>query len=318
VTDDPDLRSRLQRLASSAGDPSEHGLDRVAARRHRRLRRRRGAVATAAVLAVLAVGASLISEGLDDDRESVSASETASPDGAPAEVPRIVEVHCAPTGILVPVASVRPQRDGLHIRVHNTLPAATTLEVVGERWSSGDIEVPPGLHEVRQPVPPGQLTIGCDISGQRERRLVDLVDPAGYYQAPELACEESERVTLEDLPVDPTSQSIVTAARVALEPHLVDGTRNDAIGALRGYQSQRLSDATDDPVVQVAREGDVIALVHVRGEDGATEPPWTTVSAAQVCSSVVDDEEGTEDAPAESATTTSTTERPASGTGPPE
>jgi hypothetical protein len=320
VTDDPDLRSRLQRLASSAGDPSEHGLDRVAARRHRRLRRRRGAVATAAVLAVLAVGAPLISEGLDDDRESVSASETASPDGAPAEVPRIVEVHCAPTGILVPVASVRPQRDGLHIRVHNTLTEATALEVVGEGWSSGDIAVPPGLHEVRQPVPPGQLTIGCDIAGRRERRLVDLVDPAGYYQAPELACEESERVTLKDLPVDPPNQSIVTAARDAMEPHLVDGSRGDAIGAVRGYQSQRLSDATDDPVVQVAREGDVIALVHVRGEDGATEPPWTTVSVADVCGSVVEEgaEEGSDDARTEGTTTTSTTERPAAGTGPPE
>lgn len=321
MTDDPDLRSRLQRLASSAGDPSEHGLERVAARRHRRLRRRRGAVATAAVLAVLAVGASLISRGLDDDRESVSASETASPDGAPAEVPRIVEVHCAPTGILVPVASVRPQRDGLHIRVHNTLAEATTLKVLGTGWSSGDIEVPPGLHEVRQPVPPGQLTIGCDIAGRHERRLVDLVDPAGYYQAPELACEESERVTLEDLPVDPSSQSIVAAARVALEPHLVDGTRSDAIGAPRGYQSQRLSDATDDPVVQVAREGDVIALVHVRGEDGGTEPPWTTVSVAHVCGSVVEEEaagdDSDDDAPAET-TTTSTTERPGGGSGPPE
>lgn len=320
MTDDPDLRSRLQRLASSAGDPSEHGLERVAARRHRRLRRRRGAVATAAVLAVLAVGASLISEGLDDDRESVSASETASPDGAPAEVPRIVEVQCAPTGILVPVASVRPQRDGLHIRVHNSLAEATTLKVLGDDWSSGEIDVPPGLHEVRQPVPPGQLTIGCDIAGRHERRQVDLVDPAGYYETPELACEESEHVTLEDLPVDPSSQSIVTAARVALEPHLVDGTRRDAIGALRGYQSQRLSDATNDPVVQVAREGDVIAFVHVRGEDGATEPPWTTVSVARVCSSVVGDDatEGTDDAPAEGTATTSTTERPAGGTGPPE
>ncbi len=320
MTDDPDLRSRLQRLASSAGDPSEHGLEQVAARRHRRLRRRRGAVATAAVLAVLAVGASLISEGLDDDRESVSASETASPDGAPAEVPRIVEVHCAPTGILVPVASVRPQRDGLHVRVHNSLGETTTLEVVGDDWSSGEIEVPPGLHEVRQPVPPGQLTIGCDIAGRHERRLVDLVDPAGYYQAPELACEESERVTLEDLPVDPPNQSIVTAVRDALESHLVDGSGDDAIGAIRGYQSQRLSDATDDPVVQVARKGDVIALVHVRGEDGAAEPPWTTISVAHVCGSVVEEsaEEGTEGAPAEGTTTTSTTERPAAGSGPPE
>jgi hypothetical protein len=311
VTDDHDLRSRLERLASSAGDPPEHGLDRVTARRHRRLRRRRGAVATAAVLAVLAVGAPLISQGLDDDRESVTASESATPAGAPAEVPRMVEVHCDPGGIVVPVASVRPQRDGLHIRVHNSLPAATTVAVEGDDWGSGDIPVPPGVHDLRQPVPPGPLTIGCDIGGATERRLVDLVDPAGYYRAPELACDDADRTTLRDLPVDPANRNIIAAARAGLGPYLVDGTADDAIGALRGYPAQRLSDATDDPVVQVVREGEVVAFAHVRGADDAVTPPWTTVVEADVCGAVV------ATTPTTDATTTTSTEPPVSGTDPP-
>ncbi len=311
MSDDPDLRSELERIASSVGDPPEHGLDRVAARRHRRLRRRRGAVATAAVLAVLAVGVPLISQGIDDDRESVTASETATPGGPPAEVPRLVEVRCEPTGIVVPVASVRPQRDGLHIRVYNSLPEPTTIEVEGDDWSSGDIEVPPGVKEVRQPVPPGELTIGCDIAGAVERRSVDLVDPAGLYRVPKLACDEADVATLEDLPVDPPSNNIIAAARAGLSSHLVDGTTDDAIDALRGYPAQRLGDATDDPVVHVARDGDVIAFAHVRGAEGVGHAPWTSIEWAEVCRSVL-----IPTAPGASATTTST--EPPAGTDPPE
>jgi hypothetical protein len=284
VSDDPDLRSQLERIAATVGDPPEHGLDRVAARRHRRLRRRRGAVATAAVLAVLAAGGALINRA-GDGRESVTASETASPTGAPAEVPNLVEVRCEPTGIVVPIASVRPQRDGLHIRVINSLPVATVLEVDGPGWASGDIPVPAGVKEVQQPVPPGELTIGCEIDGEMQRRRVDLVDPSGYYRVPELGCERADAETLRDLPVDPPVANIVAAARSALDPHVAGGTDRDQIGALRGYQGQRLGVATDDPVVQVTRDGEVIAFAHVRGNDGATGAPWTTVAEAQVCRS---------------------------------
>jgi hypothetical protein len=300
VTDDKDLRSELERLASSVGDPPEHGLERVAARRHRRLRRRRGAVATAAVLAVLTVGVVALAERRDR-HDTVTASDAARPEGALAELPSEVEVLCDPTGIVVPVASVRPERDGLHIQVVNSLGAPTVLHVDGDDWRSGDIEVPPGPSEVRQPVPPGELTIGCQIAGEVQRRRVDLVDSGGYYRVPELSCDQADAVPLRDLPVGvPQAANIVQAARAALHPYLTGGTEDDEIGALRGYQSQRLGDATDDPVVQVTRAGKVIAFVHVRGAEGATSAPWTTVSEADVCGSVLA-------APPPTETTTSTT-----------
>jgi hypothetical protein len=309
VTDDKDLRSELERLASSVGDPPEHGLERVAARRHRRLRRRRGAVATAAVLAVLTVGVVALAERRDP-HDTVTASDSARPEGAPAELPREVEVLCDPTGIVVPVASVRPESDGLHISVVNSLGAHTVLHVDGDGWSSGDIAVPPGVVDVRQPVPPGELTIGCAIGGEMQRRRVDLVDSDGYYQVPELSCDRADAVTLRDLPVTvPQSTNIVRAARSALHPYVTGGTVNDEIEALRGYQSQRLGDATDDPVVQLSREGKVIAFVHVRGADGATSTPWTTVSEAEVCSSVLA-------TPPPAETTTSTTASPPAGPAP--
>ncbi len=287
MTDDKDLRSELERLASSVGDPPEHGLERVAARRHRRLRRRRGAVATAAVLAVLTVGALTLAERRDPE-DTVTSSRSPSPPAAPAELPSQVQVLCEPSGIVVPVASVRPERDGLHIQVSNSLGAPSVVEVEGDGWRSGHIEVPPGVTEVRQPVPPGELTIGCDIAGEMQRRRVDLVDLGGYYRAPELECEQADVVTLRDLPVElDGATNIIVAARAALHPHLTDGTDGDAIGPLRGYQSQRLGDSTADPVVQVTRDGKVIAFAHVRGAEGAVAPPWTTVSEAEVCGSVV-------------------------------
>lgn len=288
MSDDKDLRSELERLASSVGDPPEHGLERVAARRHRRLRRRRGAVATAAVLAVLTVGVLALAERRDR-HDAVTASDAARPEGAPAELPSEVVVLCDPAGIVVPVASVRPERDGLHIQVVNSLGAPTVLHVDGDRWRSGDIEVDPGLHEVRQPVPPGELTIGCEIAGELQRRRVDLVDSGGYYRVPELSCDQADAVTLRDLPVGvPQATNITVAARAALQPYVSGGAdNNDEIGALRGYQSQRLGDATDDPVVQVTRAGKVIAFAHVRGADGETSAPWTTVTEAKVCSSAL-------------------------------
>jgi hypothetical protein len=286
VTDDKDLRSELERLASSVGDPPEHGLERVAARRHRRLRRRRGAVATAAVLAVLTVGLVALSERRDG-HDTITASDTARPEGAVAELPREVEVLCDPTGIVVPVASVRPERDGLHIRVVNSLGAPTILQVEGNGWRSGDIEVPSGPWEVRQPVPPGELTIGCQIAGQMQLRRVDLVDVGGYYKLPELSCDPADVVTLSDLPVGVPEAIISDAARAALHPYLAGGSDSDGIGALRGYQSQRLGVATDDPVVEVRRAGKVIAFAHVRGAEGATSAPWTSVSEAEVCGSAL-------------------------------
>ena len=106
-----------------------------------------------------------------------------------------------------------------------------------------------------------------------QRRRVDLVDLGGYYRTPELDCEQADVVILRDLPVEvPGATNIIVAARSALDPHLTGGTEADGIGPIRGYQSQRLGDATTDPVVQVTRDGTVVAFAHVRGRGGCRGP----------------------------------------------
>ncbi len=283
MSEDHELRSRLERLASSAGDPPEHGLDRVAARRHRRLHRRRGAVATAAVLAGLAVAVSLISGGFGDRHESVTLSESAEPAGARAEFPSSVEVRCTPTGIEVPVASVRPQRDGLHLRVLNSLPSPVEVEVTNDGWSSGPMVAPVGAQALRTPVPPGVLAVGCIVNGIPDRRRVDLVDTAGYYKTPELACDEAAQTRLVDLPIDPPLPTLVPSVRAALAAHMPV----DAVSVARGYPSQRMGDPAIDQMVQVVNGGDVVALAHVRGASDPAKGPWSMVSELIVCTSAL-------------------------------
>jgi hypothetical protein len=299
VTDDHDLRSRLERIASSAGDPPEHGLEQITARRHRRLRRRRGAVATAAVLAVVAVITSLIGRSLADDPATVTASETDDATAAAVEVPRSVEIRCEPTGIVVPVASVRPQRDGLHMLVVNNLPSPTRVGVTSAEWASGPIPVPSGVTEVVQPVPPGAVTVSCDIAGDPERRRIDLVDPSGLYREPQLDCDQADRTELTDLEIAPAEMSLGPAVRRGLAGRMLD---SDTVDAIHGYPSQRITTDTTDPVVEVARDGEVIALVHVRGADGSAAPPWTTLSEVDGCASAL---APTTSAPTGPGTTTS-------------
>jgi hypothetical protein len=288
VKGDPNLRARLERLASNAGDPPEQGLERVAARRHRRLRRRRGAVVTAAALAVLLGTVSLVLRG-GPDRKEVAVSPAGRPTGAAAQLPDTVEVHCTPAGIEIPVASVRPQRDGLHIRVFNDLATPTEVMVDAKGWS-GRRTFEPGIGSMRQPVPPGTLTISCAIAGSPDTQTVDLNDVHGYYQEPGVECPADD------------SEASVTDLQEAIrsDPTLIGATheilKNSGypvdeltLGPVRGYVEQRVGDPTDDPVVQVEREGEAVAFVHLGADQSETEGPWKSAWLIEGCRSFLED-----------------------------
>jgi hypothetical protein len=278
VSDDPELRARLERLASTAGDPPERGLDRVAARRHRRLRRRRGAVVTAAALAVLLGGVSLVMDGGSDD-DQVAVSPAGRPTGAAAQLPDAVEVRCTPTGIVIPVASVRPQRDGMHVRVFNELATPTEVSVIKDDDWAGRHEFQPGVYgTMRQPVAPGTLRIGCVINGLEQSLTVELVDVHGYYQEPELDCPSEDReLDLKELGAAAPHRSMSTTTFNALRSNgfAVDELK---VGPVQGYPSQRLGDPTDDPVVQVDRRSDTVAFVHLEHTAAGSDAPWRAVT----------------------------------------
>ena len=274
---DPNLRARLERLASNAGDPPERGLDRVAARRHRRLRRRRGAVVTAAALAVLLGGVSLVIGGGPDDGQ-VAVSRARRPPGEAAQLPDTVEVHCTPTGPEIPVASVRPQLEGLHVRVFNELTTPTEVSVVkGDEWA-GRHRFDPGMGGMIQPVAPGSLRIGCVIGGVERSLTVELVDVHGYYHEPGLECPSEDKQSRDtDLQRAKPAKSMSTTTYNALRSKGFR-VKDLQVSPVRGYPGQRFGDPTDDPMVQVNRGRDAVAFVHLRRPDDRPQTPWSATA----------------------------------------
>jgi hypothetical protein len=274
---DDDLRALLATFAARAGDPPEHGLEAVAALRRRRVRHRRGAVATAVVLAALVVVTTWLPQRGDDDVASVAhAGSPASP--RPPELPDAVELRCTPHGIDVPVATIRPRSEGLHLVVDNRLDRATEVWVRAGGWDSGRVVVEPGREELQQPVPPGMVTVGCQVGDRDEQRQVDLVDVEGIYDPPELSCPEAEQRRLtEELPVDPPTWSLASATRSALADHVRE---DDDIRAPGGYPDERLSGYhTTDPTARVVRDGRTVAFVHLAAD--SDDDPASSAEAAR-------------------------------------
>ena len=312
MTDERDgLRDYLDKIAANAGDPPEHGLDGVMARRRRRTRHRRGAVATAMALAVFGVVALPWLTGQQREHDVTAASSGGGEPGRKAEMPDVVELICSPAAIDVPVASIRPRSDGLHLDVVNELGSSTDVWVVADAspaWSSGRFNVPTGTSSVVLAAPPGPLTVGCDTGDSDQQRQVDLVDADGVFESPGLSCPEEEQLRLEpDLPVASSTSVLSAVARDTLGEERIP--YSDQLKANTGYEDGDTTWDTPaaDPVVRVVRDGDTVALVHVAGADGASgvggdgesaptvsaadpatipptpEPPWTSVPLVEYC-----------------------------------
>ncbi len=220
--------------------------------------------------------------GPDDDQVAVSRARR--PSGAAAQLPDTVELHCTPTGPEIPVASVRPQRDGMHLRVFNELATSTEVRVVKDDEWSGRHRFSPGMWSMLQPVAPGTLRVGCVIDGLEKSLTVELVDVHGYYEEPGLECpSEDKEMQDKDLAGAQPDKSMSTTTYNVLRSK---GFRVEEleVGPVQGDPSQRLGDPTDDPMVQVDRQGDTVAFVHLRRADDRTDAPWS-VGAIVGCQS---------------------------------
>lgn len=288
-----DLRALLEKIAATAGDPPEHGLDGVAARRRRRTRHRRGAVATAVALAVLGLAILPRLEQLGDDHD-VTAAETGAP-AHRAELPDEVELHCTPQGIVVPVASIQPQEDGLHVAIQNSLGHPIDVWVRARRtsgWYSGRVRMEPGQRSLIQPAPPGTLTIGCVINGRDEERQIELVDVDSIYNEPELSCPTDERDPLDDPPAvaaHPRYTKVVADALTGVGIQVAQGE----VKPLDGY-AQRFGYSTVEPRVYVERDGYVLVTAQLVPEDPEEDrpahQPWVGVTDVELCPNLLDGE----------------------------
>jgi len=300
-----DLQLLLAQIAASAGDPPEHGLAGVAARRRRRKRHRRGAVATAMTLAVVAtvVAPFLVLDNHDD----VTAGDTATQGGPRhrAELPDTMQLTCARTGIDVPVASIRPQQDGLHIEVINELPGSTQVWVRAldeddaddPVWDSGLLYYERGHHVLIQPVPPGVVTVGCRIGGVEQQRQIELVDVDHDYKTPKLDCDRDDRTALTDVAVPANEagepiRSYVGATQAALRPVTQWDDADVTVTQPRGYPEQRFGSWSYQPMTKVTKNGDTVALVYLIGENeqAPASAPWTQAPQVDVCTSFLNSE----------------------------
>ena len=224
-------------------------------------------------------GVSLVMGGSPDD-DHVAVSPARRPSHAAAQLPEVVEVYCRPGGIDIPVASVRPQRDGMHVRVFNSLATPVEVRVVKEEVWTGRQSFPTGaVGSMVQPVPPGSIQIGCFGAGVADSNTVELVDVHSYYNEPGLECPEDEQVRITDLRGAEAARSMSTTTRNVLASQGFEVDELDP-RPVRGYLSQRFSDPTDDPMVQVNRRGDddPVAFVHLRRTGDQSDASWKAVA----------------------------------------
>ena len=253
-------------------------------------------------LAVFGVVALPWVSGLQRDHDVTAGSPGGSPGHNP-EMPDVVELLCAAEGIDVPVASIRPQHDGLHLDVVNGLSSTTQVWVTAEGWSSGRFDVSRGETTKVLAAPPGSLTVGCRAGETDQQRQVDLVDVDHVYKPPTLSCPEGERTPLAEVfPVTKVTPSLPTAARVALGEARIP--YSDQMKAFTGYsEGENVWDSPSaDPVVQVVRSDETVALVHLVGTapaadsgqgapagsdatavDPTPKAPWTSVPLVEQC-----------------------------------
>ena len=206
------------------------------------------------------------------------------------ELPDVVVLHCGPGSIDVPVASIRPQLDGLHIDVVNDLNRELRVWVTADDgWSSGRFPVRPGRSSVVVTPAPGALQLGCDAGGDLQRQI-DLVDADHLYSEAGLDCDVAQQATLKDpIPVPGEIQILSSAARAARGEEKMG---NDYIAPYSGYREAPYKAFTADPAVRLMRDGDTIAILHLTGTPTADPQdvpnptpggPWLSINRVDYC-----------------------------------
>ena len=292
-----DVQAYLEKIAATAGDPPEHGLDGVMARRRRRTRHRRGAVATAMALAVGGFVTVSWLSGVQHNHDVAAGSTGKGSPERHAQLPDTVELTCASERIDVPLASIRPQADGLHLRVDNQRGVRTDVWVLSDGpWRSGRFSVAEGVSSQVLAAPPGKLTVGCNVGSTEQQRQIELVDVDHRYTRPELDCATTQQKKLPGaFPMDRTARSLPAAARAALGNRIRD---TDQIRPFSGYPEVRYDTRTVDPAVEVRRRGQTVAVAHFVGTPdpdaapkGTVAPallaPWTKVRVVDYCPAFV-------------------------------
>ena len=178
----------------------------------------------------------------------------------------VAEFTCDGTGTIAPSSlTVDAQMDGVHVAVTNLADERISFTVGGSESTTyvvGDGGADPGERkEIVLALPPGDADVSCVLGskgGIDNSPIANLrvADPAGFYIPIGIDCPVSS-----EAPDDATSfkGDPVEVAR----QHLSGLEFDDAVERV-GYPS------SDEPVVRVVRNGDVVAMATLQdiGQDG--------------------------------------------------
>ncbi len=177
-----------------------------------------------------------------------------------ADPPAVAELVCGENGpeLLTPV--VRPQEDGVHIRVRNEADHEVELdyEITRGAAGGGGSIAPPGSSEHLIPFGAKEISVGCYAEALDRVDLL-VFDPGGVLKSPELQCAAYEP----DPPIPPKG--------------LKGGEPVDVARRFLGDRGLRPTDVVEQALpiadefetVRVVRDGRVVAAVWFDDPDSA-------------------------------------------------
>jgi hypothetical protein len=274
---DDELQQRLAESLRRVRPPQPGDIEHVA-RRARRLRVRRRVLQSSIALGIVVALALPLALLLPLQGSDEAPSGSALP-------PQVAEVVCEPSGPRVLTPVVRPQQDGVHVRVRNTFPdtASFGLRVI-DGGGQGD-GAPPGVFELIFPVAPGELVATCsppdaDHGDARWRAPLEVVDPQGLF-VPYAAQCRTGRVMAQIIDYASGAKG-VQGDPVSIARDSLDGLESTDVVERAGYPSERRS--IEEAIVRVVREGWVVAALNYRsdGHDGWLEDQRNTCEDAGI------------------------------------
>jgi hypothetical protein len=121
----------------------------------------------------------------------------------PGELPDVAEIVCGPEGAVALTPEIRPQRDGIHLEIHNHGGDRGEFYLVDPHGGNEIGGLPEdGVRENVSSFGPGPLQIGCagyaggfsyDGTGSERHARLTIVDPEGLWTEPELECGDGRR-----------------------------------------------------------------------------------------------------------------------------
>jgi hypothetical protein len=203
-----------------------------------------------------------------------------------ATLPDVVEVECREDGAKVLSPEVRPQADGVHIRVDNVTSQTRSVFVTYSTGGGVGGGAPPGVSELQDPqggtalpAPPGPTLISCFDSRAHGRPDIkevglEIIDPEGLWTSTSLDC----RAWVAGTPGFRADWKGEVGDPVDLARSHFEGLRPDDVIEQAGYP-----EATN-VVVRVVRDAEIIATIEYwpDGQGGWLQQTVSRCQAADI------------------------------------